>query len=89
MSKRLFELSNRAAIAGVGTSHFGRNLPDTPLKLAAIAFKNALDDAGLSRDDVDGLAINLGWPLGVEYSWWSCADRVCSSGAETVKDPRA
>ena len=67
MSKRLFNLSNQAAIAGIGTSHFGRNLPETPLKLAAITFKNAIADAGLSRDDVDGLAINLGWPLGVDY----------------------
>ncbi|MEM7407659.1 MAG: hypothetical protein AAF458_20370 [Pseudomonadota bacterium] len=67
MSAPGLDLSRRAAIAGVGVSHFGRNLPDSQLRLAAIAFKQALDDAGLSRDDVDGLAINLGWPLGVDY----------------------
>jgi len=67
MSAPKFDLSKQAAIAGIGTSHFGRNLPESQLKLAAIAFKEALDDAGLEREDVDGLAINLGWPLGVDY----------------------
>lgn len=60
-------IGGRAALAGVGTSTFGRHLPETPLRLAATAFKAALDDAGLARDDVDGLAINMGWPLGVDY----------------------
>ena len=62
-----------AAIAGIGVSHFGRHLPESQLQLAAIAFKRALDDAGLSRDDVDGLSINIGWPLGLDY------DRIAES----------
>ena len=33
----------------------------------AIALKAALEDAGLAREDVDGIAIHLGWPLGVDY----------------------
>src|SRR5262249_8672291 len=56
-----------AAIVGIGTSRFGRGLPESQLKLAAIAFKNALADAGLERTDVDGLSIHLGWPLGPDY----------------------
>jgi len=56
-----------AAIVGIGASRFGRGLPESQLKLAAIAFKNALADAGLERADVDGLAIHLGWPLGPDY----------------------
>jgi acetyl-CoA acetyltransferase len=56
-----------AAIVGIGTSRFGRGLPESQLKLAAIAFKNALADAGLKRSDVDGLSIHLGWPLGPDY----------------------
>ncbi len=56
-----------AAIVGIGTSRFGRGLPESQLKLAAIAFKNALADAGLERGDVDGLSIHLGWPLGPDY----------------------
>src|SRR5215470_14279542 len=56
-----------AAIVGIGTSKFGRGLPESQLALAAIAFKNALADAGLERSDVDGLSIHLGWPLGPDY----------------------
>jgi acetyl-CoA acetyltransferase len=56
-----------AAIVGVGASEFGRFLPHSQLKLGAIALKAALDDAGLTRDDIDGLSIHIGWPLGVDY----------------------
>jgi acetyl-CoA acetyltransferase len=56
-----------AAIVGIGCSAFGRRLPDSQLRLAATAFKNALADAGLQRSDVDGLSIHLGWPLGPDY----------------------
>jgi acetyl-CoA acetyltransferase len=56
-----------AAIVGIGTSAFGRGLPDSQLRLAAVAFKEALADAGLERADVDGLSIHLGAPLGVDY----------------------
>jgi acetyl-CoA acetyltransferase len=42
-------------------------LPDSQLRLAATAFKNALADAGIERRDVDGLSIHLGWPIGVDY----------------------
>ena len=56
-----------AAIAGIGCSAFGRGLPDSQLRLAAVAFKEALADAGLTRADVDGISIHLGAPLGVDY----------------------
>ena len=56
-----------AAIVGIGCSAFGRGLPDSQLRLAAVAFKEALADAGLEREDVDGLSIHLGWPLGIDY----------------------
>jgi len=56
-----------AAIVGIGCSAFGRGLPDSQLRLAAAAFREALADAGLERDDVDGLSIHLGWPLGIDY----------------------
>jgi acetyl-CoA acetyltransferase len=61
------------AIAGIGQSEYGRFLPDSQLRLGAKAFKAALADAGLKREDVDGIAIHLGWPLGVDY------DRVAES----------
>ena len=60
-------IRDQAAIAGIGQSEYGRFLPDSQLKLGARALKAALEDAGLEREDVDGMAIHLGWPLGVDY----------------------
>lgn len=56
-----------AAIVGIGCSAFGRGLPDSQLRLAYVALKEALADAGLEREDVDGLSIHLGSPLGLDY----------------------
>jgi len=66
-------LTDQAAIVGIGASQFGRALPESKLELAAHALKQALNDAGLTPGDVDGLAINLGWPLGLDY------DRIAES----------
>src|SRR5207237_3370386 len=60
-------MRDKTAIAGIGQSEYGRFLPDSQLKLGAKALKAALDDAGLAREDIDGIAIHLGWPLGVDY----------------------
>ncbi|MDQ2765257.1 MAG: hypothetical protein M3Y22_17810 [Pseudomonadota bacterium] len=57
----------QACIVGIGASHFGRRLPESQLGLGAVAFKAALTDSGIGRDDVDGLSINLGSPLGLDY----------------------
>ena len=61
------DIRDQAAIAGIGQSEYGRFLPDSQLKLGAKALKAALADAGLQRGDVDGMAVHLGWPLGVDY----------------------
>jgi acetyl-CoA acetyltransferase len=45
----------KAAIAGVGASAQGKLPGETPLSLATTAVKAALDDAGLAKDDLDGL----------------------------------
>lgn len=66
-------IRDQTAIAGIGQSEYGRFLPDSQLKLGAKALKAALDDAGLQREEVDGISIHLGWPLGVDY------DRVAES----------
>lgn len=60
-------IAGRTAIAGIGMTRIGRFLPETPLALAAEALRAALGDAGLDRADVDGLALHIGWPLGVDY----------------------
>jgi acetyl-CoA acetyltransferase len=60
-------MRDQTAIAGIGQSAYGRFLPESQLKLGATALKAALEDAGLRREDIDGIAIHLGWPLGVDY----------------------
>jgi acetyl-CoA acetyltransferase len=60
-------IRDRTAVVGIGTSRFVMKTPESPMRLATQAFKAALADAGLERDDVDGLVINIGWPLGVDY----------------------
>jgi acetyl-CoA acetyltransferase len=61
-------IRDKTAIVGVGNSNFGKFAPEvSPISLLDEAFRMALDDAGLQRDDVDGLLINIGTPLGVDY----------------------
>src|ERR1700688_2126391 len=49
------ELSGKAAIAGIGATDFSKDSGRSELRLAAEAVRDALDDAGLSPSDVDGL----------------------------------
>ena len=48
-------LSNRVAIVGVGASPQGKIAGATGISLAVTAFKRALDDSGLGKDEIDGL----------------------------------
>ncbi|AUW58169.1 hypothetical protein C1T17_08675 [Sphingobium sp. SCG-1] len=61
------DLRSKAAIVGIGASPFTRNSPDGAFKLGAQALRAALDDAGATRDMVDGISIHTGSPLGVDY----------------------
>src|SRR5258707_15813848 len=49
------ELSGKAAIAGIGATDFSKNSGRSVLRLAAEAVLEALDDAGLTPGDVDGM----------------------------------
>ena len=49
-------VKNRTAVAGIGQTAFGKGLEDTELSLACQAIAMALDDAGVSPAEVDGLA---------------------------------
>jgi acetyl-CoA acetyltransferase len=49
-------LERRAAITGIGQSDVGRRLNRDPLELTLDACLAAIADAGLTRDDIDGLA---------------------------------
>ena len=55
-------------VAGIGTSAaFAFDLGKSPLAVQTEAFVAALEDAGLSRDDVDGVVTAHGSPFGVDY----------------------
>jgi len=50
------KFEDRVALTGVGNSKIGRRLLADPLALAVQACLRAVDDAGLTLDDIDGLA---------------------------------
>lgn len=50
------KFEERAAITGIGMSQIGRRLMRPPLSLTVEAVKAAVADAGLTLDDIDGLA---------------------------------
>ncbi|WP_346104193.1 thiolase C-terminal domain-containing protein [Nonomuraea maheshkhaliensis] len=56
MPKRLLEFRNVTAVAGVGYTPFTKDSGVSTLTLACRAVLAALEDAGLTADDVDGLA---------------------------------
>ncbi len=77
-------LKNVAAVIGVGESDYvadharvrAGEKPHDSNGYAAIAFKRALDDAGIGRDDVDGLIVGptvayerIGEVLGINPTW--------------------
>src|SRR5262245_2422827 len=53
---RLDKFEDRVAITGVGASRVGRRLMVDPLALTVDACFAAIDDAGLTIDDIDGLS---------------------------------
>lgn len=62
-----------AAIVGIGMTAIGRFPDRSNLDCAAEAFRAALADAGIDRSEVDGLVINMGFPLGVDYDEFAVA----------------
>lgn len=80
MAKRLLDFRDRTAIAGVGYTPFSKDSGVSTLTLACRAILAALDDAGLTVDDVDGLATHrvgdsaapslVGPALGIDDPAW-------------------
>ena len=61
-----WNLKDKTAVCGVGHSPYGRRLNRSTIDLAGEAIRNALDDAGLGRDDLDGLIVSFGTPVGAD-----------------------
>jgi acetyl-CoA acetyltransferase len=57
-------LERRAVISGIGQSDVGRRLGRSDIDLTVEAAERAIADAGLSRDDIDGLATYPGMGTG-------------------------
>ena len=57
-------IERRAVISGLGQSQVGRRLGRSDLDLTIEACLRAIEDAGLTRDDVDGLATYPGMGIG-------------------------
>ena len=72
----LRQLKNRIAVVGVGNTSYG-SFPDTDdYGLGALAFRRALDDAGLDKGRIDGLLVcrvpyyaRMGEVLGISPRW--------------------
>src|SRR2546423_15493291 len=56
MSEPSARTAINAVISGIGQSDVGRRLNRDPLDLTLDACLDAIADAGLSRDDIDGIA---------------------------------
>lgn len=55
MSSKRLKFLGKTAISGVGYTEFSRNSGKTVLQLATEACKNAIEDSGISIEDVDGV----------------------------------
>ncbi len=64
-------LKGRTAIAGLGLTRMGK-VYDSPMALAVEAVRLALEDAGLGREELDGLCLNPGiaWGDAPMGSFW-------------------
>lgn len=62
-------LKDKYAIAGVGLSEFGKVWDKSPIGFTLTGIKRALDDAGLGRDDVDGILVAMPAMMGEEHGW--------------------
>ena len=60
-------LGGKTAIVGVGASRFERRPSASVFEFAADALNGALADAGLDKDQIDGLIVQVGSPRGADY----------------------
>jgi acetyl-CoA acetyltransferase len=63
------QVSDKYAIVGVGTSRFGKLQGVSCMGFTLEASKRALEDAGLSRDAVDGVLVMMPAVMGEQHGW--------------------
>jgi acetyl-CoA acetyltransferase len=56
---RRFPVRDQVAIVGVGTTPFSRDAKKSDVALAVEASKNAIRDAGLKKEDIDGISATM------------------------------
>ena len=92
----LINLRDRCAIVGVGNTAYTRGTERTSVELHLEAASKALDDAGLSPFDVDGVmpsemsGVDVGSPpdeVGAEAPGVAVEGQPGSEGTETVAEP--
>ena len=62
-------LKDRYALVGVGLTKFGKIFDKSPIGFTLEGIKRAVDDAGLTRDDIDGLLVAMPAMMGEEHAW--------------------
>jgi acetyl-CoA acetyltransferase len=62
-------LSGKYAIVGVGTSRFGKLQGVSTMGFTLEASKRAIEDAGLSRDEIDGVLVMMPAIMGEQHGW--------------------
>lgn len=61
-----WNLKDQTAVCGVGHSPYGKRLNRSTIDLGGEAIRHALEDAGLRKNDLDGLIVSFGTPIGAD-----------------------
>ena len=64
-------LRNRHAVAGIGLSRFGKVPGVSAMGFCLEAAKCAIDDCGITRDDIDGVLCLMPAQMGEQHGWAS------------------
>ena len=62
-------LKDKCAIVGIGFSEFGKRVAKSTMTLTLEGCKRAIEDAGIAKDDVDGLLVALPSGEGERHGW--------------------
>ena len=76
MTPEFAKLSNRTAVIGVGHTAYGNFPLEDEYSLAAKAFRNAVEDCGIDKNEIDGMLVcripyyaRMGEVLGLNPRW--------------------